>query len=68
VAIGNFLWKRGDGEVIDGTLNGVALGIIPFFTRMAGRFQSGYIFTYAFAMVVGIGILLSWMTLSGGAH
>ena len=66
--IGRFLWKRGDGDVIDGTLNGVALGIIPFFTRWAGRFQSGYIFTYAFAMVVGIGILLTWMTLSGGAH
>jgi NADH-quinone oxidoreductase subunit L len=68
MAIGNFLWKRGDGDVIDGTLNGVALGIIPFFTRLAGRFQSGYIFTYAFAMVIGIGILLTWMTLSGGAH
>ena len=66
--LGNFLWKRGDGDVIDGTLNGVAMGIIPFFTRLAGRFQSGYIFTYAFAMVIGIGILLTWMTLSGGAH
>ena len=67
-AIGTFLWRRGDGDVIDGTLNGVALGIVPFFTRLAGRFQSGYIFTYAFAMVIGIGILLTWMTLSGGAH
>ena len=67
-AIGTFLWKRGDGDVIDGTLNGVALGIIPFFTRLAGRVQSGYIFTYAFAMVFGIGILITWMTLWGGAH
>ncbi len=65
--LGNFLWKRGDGNVIDGTLNGVALGIIPFFTRWAGRMQSGYIFTYAFAMVIGIGLLLTWMTLGGGA-
>ncbi len=66
--LGNFLWKRGDGDVIDGTLNGIAMGIIPYFTRLAGRAQSGYIFTYAFAMVLGIGILITWITLSGGAH
>jgi NADH-quinone oxidoreductase subunit L len=63
--LGSFLWKRGDGNVIDGTLNGVAMGIIPMLTRLAGRAQSGYIFTYAFAMVVGIGILITWMTLGG---
>jgi len=66
-ALGRFLWKRGDGNVIDGTLNGVAMGIIPFFTRLAGRAQSGYIFTYAFAMVIGIAVLVTWMTMSGGA-
>ncbi|WP_374642161.1 NADH-quinone oxidoreductase subunit L [Tabrizicola sp.] len=65
--IGGFLWKRGDGDVIDGTLNGVAMGIIPFFTRLAGRAQSGYLFHYAFAMVLGIVILVTWMTLFGGA-
>jgi NADH-quinone oxidoreductase subunit L len=67
-AIGRFFWKRGDGSVIDGTLNGVAMGIIPFFTRLAGRAQSGYIFTYAFAMVIGLAVLITWMTLSGGAQ
>jgi NADH-quinone oxidoreductase subunit L len=63
--LGSFLWKRGDGNVIDGTLNGVAMGIIPMLTRLAGRAQSGYIFHYAFAMVLGIGILITWMTLGG---
>ncbi len=67
-AIGRFLWKRGDGDVIDGGLNGLAMGIIPFFTRLAGRAQSGYIFTYAFAMVIGIAVLVTWMTMSGGAN
>ena len=67
-AIGRFLWKRGDGGVIDGTLNGVAMGIIPFLTRLAGRAQSGYIFTYAFAMVIGIAVFITWMTMSGGAN
>ena len=66
-ALGRFLWKRGDGNVIDGTLNGIAMGIVPFFTRLAGRMQSGYIFTYAFAMVIGIAVLVTWMTMSGGA-
>jgi NADH-quinone oxidoreductase subunit L len=44
------------------------MGIIPFFTRLAGRAQSGYIFTYALAMVLGIAVFITWMTLSGGAH
>ncbi|MEZ5867608.1 MAG: NADH-quinone oxidoreductase subunit L [Defluviimonas denitrificans] len=66
--LGNFLWKKGDGDVIDGTINGVAIGFVPMLTRIAARLQSGYIFTYAFAMVIGIAVLLLWMTLSGGAH
>ncbi|RKF15015.1 NADH-quinone oxidoreductase subunit L [Roseovarius spongiae] len=67
-ALGRVLWKRGDGSVIDGTINGVALGIVPFFTRLAGRAQSGYLFTYAFAMVIGIVVLVTWMTFAGGAN
>ncbi len=67
-ALGRLLWKRGDGNVIDGSLNGVAMGFIPMLTRLAGKAQSGYIFTYAFYMVIGIAALVTWMTLSGGAH
>jgi NADH-quinone oxidoreductase subunit L len=66
LGLGRLLWKRGDGDVIDGSLNGVAMGIIPFFTRLAGRAQSGYIFTYAFWMVLGIAALVTWMTIGGG--
>jgi NADH-quinone oxidoreductase subunit L len=64
--LGDALWKRGDGAVIDGGINGLALGVIPWFTRLAGRAQSGYMFHYAFAMVLGIVILVTWMTLAGG--
>ncbi len=39
------------------------MGIVPLFTRLAGRAQSGYLFHYAFAMVIGIGVLMTWMTL-----
>jgi NADH-quinone oxidoreductase subunit L len=66
--LGGFLWKKGDGAVIDGSINGVAMGIVPFFTRLAGRAQTGYIFTYAFWMVLGIAVLVTWMTLSGGSE
>ncbi|MVO15866.1 NADH-quinone oxidoreductase subunit L [Parasedimentitalea huanghaiensis] len=68
LAIGRFLWKRGDGGTIDGFLNGVAMGVVPFFTRLAGRAQTGFIFTYAFWMVLGIAALVTWMSIGGGAH
>lgn len=66
--LAGFLWKKGDGAVIDGGINGLALGIIPRLTRAAKAAQSGYIFTYAFAMVIGITILITWMSLTGGAE
>ena len=66
--LGSFLWKKGDGNVIDGTINGVAMGFIPMLTRLAARAQSGYLFHYAFAMVIGIALLITWMTLMGGAE
>ncbi|WP_210527815.1 NADH-quinone oxidoreductase subunit L [Rubellimicrobium arenae] len=68
VWLGRFLWQRGDGTVIDGTINGVAMGIVPTFTRAVNRAQSGYVFHYAFAMVIGIAILLTWFTITGGAE
>lgn len=66
--LGAFLWKRGDGNIIDGTLNGIALGVVPFLTRLAGRAQSGYLFHYAFAMVLGIVVLITWVSIGGGSH
>ena len=66
--LGAFLWKKGDGAVIDGAINGVALGLVPRLTRLAGRVQSGYLFHYAFAMVLGIVVLMFWVVLTGGAN
>ena len=64
--LGNFLWTKGDGKVIDGSLNGIAMGIIPFFTRLAGRAQSGFMFHYAFAMVLGVVLLITYFAIAGG--
>jgi NADH-quinone oxidoreductase subunit L len=66
--VGRFLWKQGDTNTIDGGINGVAIGIVPFFTKWVNRAQSGYIFTYAFAMVIGITIMITWVTMTGGAN
>lgn len=63
--IGRKLWTGGDGAVIDGAINGVAMGIVPRLTRFAGRVQSGYVFHYAFAMVLGIVGLLIWVMMRG---
>ena len=64
--LGRFLWRKGDGTVIDGGLNGMAMGIIPWLTRLAGRWQSGYVFTYALAMILGIGVLITWFIFTRG--
>ena len=44
------------------------MGVVPFFSRLAGRAQSGYIFTYAFWMVIGIAALITWMSIASGAE
>ncbi len=66
--IGRFLWKKGDGAVIDGGINGLAMGIVPFFTKLAGRAQSGFVYHYAFAMVLGIVVIVTFVTLAGGSN
>ncbi len=69
--LGRFLWKKGDGATVDGIIDGIAMGIVPWLTRLAGRAQSGYIYTYAFAMLIGIALIVTWLSMSGvtgGAH
>ncbi len=66
--LGNFLWKRVDGDVIDGAINGLALGWIPRLTRAVNRMQSGYLYHYAFATIIGVVALISLVAISGGAH
>lgn len=59
--IGRALWQGGDRRTIDGAINGLAIGLIPRMTRFAGRVQSGYLFHYAFGMVLGLVALLIWV-------
>jgi NADH-quinone oxidoreductase subunit L len=64
--LGTVLWKKGDGSIIDGALNGLVMTIVPWFTRLAGRAQSGYLFHYAFAMFVGLAAIITWFAIGGG--
>jgi NADH-quinone oxidoreductase subunit L len=64
--LGRLLWKKGDGATIDGGINGVALGLVPWVTRLAGRVQSGYVFHYAFAMVLGLVAITLWLMIRSG--
>jgi NADH-quinone oxidoreductase subunit L len=66
--IGRFLWRKGDLGAIDGFLNGVAMDLVPRLTRFAGRMQSGYLFHYAFAMLIGVSLLITWFAVTGGSH
>lgn len=63
--LGRVLWTGGDRNTIDGVINGVAMGLIPRLTRFAGRVQSGYLFHYAFGMVLGLLGLLIWVMARG---
>lgn len=66
-ALGNILWQGGDRATIDGAINGLSMGFVPMVTRLAGRIQSGFVFHYAFGMVIGLVGLLIWVMLRG-AH
>lgn len=65
--IGRFLWKKGDGATIDGLgPDGVAARVIDI-TRGVVRLQSGYVYHYAFAMLIGVAVLATWFMFAGGA-
>ncbi|MFN3502672.1 MAG: NADH-quinone oxidoreductase subunit L [Allorhizobium sp.] len=62
-ALGRFLWKKGDVATIDAYgPNGVA-SAVGGLTQKVVRLQSGYLYHYAFAMLIGIAALVTWMML-----
>ncbi|MBA89446.1 MAG: NADH-quinone oxidoreductase subunit L [Phyllobacteriaceae bacterium] len=61
--LGRFLWKKGDGAVIDGLgPDGVAARVVDVTNRVV-KLQSGYLYHYAFAMLIGVAALVTWMML-----
>ena len=64
-AIGRFFWKGGDGAVIDGAIDGTAAGVGRITQRVV-KLQTGYVYTYAFAMLIGVALILSYFTYLNG--
>ena len=65
--IGRFFWKKGDGYVIDGFGPDGISSVVGDVTRGVVKLQTGYLYHYAFAMMIGIAALISWFAF-GGAH
>jgi NADH-quinone oxidoreductase subunit L len=58
-ALGAGLWKIGDVKVIDGFVVNGAARVVGMTAVLVRRFQSGYIYHYAFTMIVGVFVLIS---------
>ncbi|WP_243049261.1 NADH-quinone oxidoreductase subunit L [Dyella sp. RRB7] len=65
IALGRALWKGGDAAVIDGALINGSAGLVERIASGARRLQSGYLYHYAFAMILGLILLLGGYWLVG---
>jgi len=59
-ALGGGLWRRGDQNVIDGLIVNGSAHLVERVSRLLKAFQSGYIYHYAFAMLIGVFALVTW--------
>lgn len=63
--LGTTLWKRGDGWLIDGFgPDGVSARVLDV-TRNVVRLQTGYLYHYAFAMLIGAALLITYFMFAG---
>jgi NADH-quinone oxidoreductase subunit L len=63
--LGRLLWKGGDGWLIDGFgPDGVSARVLDV-TRNVVRLQTGYLYHYAFAMLIGVAALITWFMFAG---
>jgi NADH-quinone oxidoreductase subunit L len=66
--LGRLFWKGGDGFVIDGFgPDGVSARVLDV-TRNVVRLQTGYLYHYAFAMLIGVAAFVTWFMFAGGLH
>ena len=64
--LARLFWKGGDGYVIDGFgPNGIAANVLRVTQRFVGL-QTGFVYHYAFVMLVGVAGFVSWFMLAGG--
>jgi NADH-quinone oxidoreductase subunit L len=64
--LARLLWKEGDGRIIDGLgPDGISARVLDV-TRNVVRMQTGYLYHYAFAMLIGVAALVTWFMLRTG--
>ena len=54
------LWKVGDVLLIDGLLVNGSAKLVGWVASIVRHVQTGYLYTYAFSMIIGLLLLLSW--------
>jgi NADH-quinone oxidoreductase subunit L len=66
--LGYLLWKGGDGWLIDGFgPDGISARVLDV-TRNVIRLQTGYLYHYAFAMLIGAAAFITWFMFATGSH
>jgi len=60
-ALGGALWRIGDVAIIDGAAVNGSANLVGWLARTVRGIQSGYLYHYAFAMIIGLSALLAWL-------
>jgi NADH-quinone oxidoreductase subunit L len=58
--LGIALWRGGDQAVIDGAMVNGTAGMVGWLAGVARQLQSGFLYSYAFWMIIGLAALLGW--------
>jgi len=59
--LGNVFWKVGDQTLIDGVMVNGSARAVAVISVLARGLQSGYLYHYAFTMIVGLAVLVGWL-------
>ena len=59
-ALGTLFWQVGDVRLIDGLLVNGSAAVIAAFSRVTRKFQTGFIYSYAATMIIGVLFLMTW--------
>ena len=58
--LGKGFWRAGDQTLIDGLMVNGSARVVGWFSGVVRLFQSGYVYQYAFSMLIGVVILAFW--------
>ena len=63
--VGTGLWRFGDETVIDGGMVNGSARVVGWLAGVVRQVQSGYLYHYAFAMIIGLAAMLGWLLIRG---